>query len=148
LLIVLVLGLLIFSLTGWLRLYLSIQDWQLLVSLGLFPGPLYLAVYGAIIGLFGAAGAVSLWLARPWAPRAVRIGALAAAAWYWLDRLLFTQSASSWTNWPFSAGMTVICLLFVFLVLAVSGERKNLPSPREKPGETVEESTVSHEQNK
>ena len=118
LLVVLVLGLLFFSLTGWLRLYLSIQDWQLLASLGLFPGPVYLAVYGAVFGLFGAAGAISLWLRRPWAPRVMRIGTLAAAAWYWLDRLLFTQSASSWTNWPFSAGMTVVCLLFVFFVLA------------------------------
>ncbi len=121
-LIVLVLGLLFFSLTGWMRLYLSIQDWQLLASLGLFPGPLYLAVYGAIVGLCGAAAALSLWLRRPWAPRAVRIGALAVAAWYWLDRLFFTQSASSRTNWPFSAGMTVICLLFVFFVLARSCE--------------------------
>jgi hypothetical protein len=118
LLIVLVVGLLFFSLTGWLRLYLSIQDWQLLVSLGLFPGPLYLALYGALVGLFGAGAALSLWLRRPWAPRAVRIGVLAAAAWYWLDRLLFTQSLSSWTNWPFSAGITLICLLFVFFVLA------------------------------
>jgi len=117
LLIVLVLGLLFFSLTGWLRLYLSIQDWQLLVSLGLFPGPLYLALYGAVIGLFGAGAALSLWLRWSWAPRVVWIGALAAAAWYWLDRLLFTQTASSWTNWPFSAGITVVCLLFVFFVL-------------------------------
>jgi hypothetical protein len=118
LLIVLVLGLLFFSLTGWLRLYLSIQDWQLLANLALFPGPLYLAVYGAVVGLFGAAAALSLWLRRPWAPRAVQIGTLAAAAGYWLDRLLFTQSASSWTNWPFSAGLTVVSLLFVFFVLA------------------------------
>jgi hypothetical protein len=118
LLVVLVLGLVLFSLSGWMRLYLSIQDWQLLASLGMFPGPLYLVVYGAVAGLFGAVAGVSLWLRQPWAPRAVRIGVLAAAAWYWLDRLLFTQSAASWTNWPFSAGITVICLLFVFFVLA------------------------------
>jgi hypothetical protein len=123
--IVLILGLVFFSLTGWLRLYLSVQDWQLLTSLGLFPGPLYLAVYGAVVGLCGAAGAVSLWLRRPWAPRAVRMGALAAAAWYWLDRFLFTQSASSWTNWPFSAGMTVVCLLFVFFVLVKGSHEQN-----------------------
>ena len=147
-LIVLVLGLLFFSLTGWLRLYPSIQDWKLLTSLGIFPGPLYLAVYGAVVGLFGAAAAVSLWLRRPWAPRAVQIGALAAAAWYWLDRLLFTQSPSSWINWPFSAGMTVICVLFVFIVLPVRRQKK-IPHPsEEKPGEIVEESAVTHEQDK
>jgi hypothetical protein len=125
LLVVLVLGLLFFSLTGWMRLSLSIQDWQLLASLGLFPSPLYLAVYGAIAGLFGAVAVLSLWLRRPWAPRVVRIGALAAAAWYWLDRILFTQSASSWTNWPFSAGMTVVCLLFVFFVLVKGSHEQN-----------------------
>ena len=148
LLIVLVLGFLYFSLTGWLRLYLTILDWQLLTSLGLFPGPLYLAIYGTIAGLFGAAAAVSLWRRWPWAPRVARIGALAEAAWYWFDRLLFTQSASSWTNWPFSVGMTVVCLLFVFLVLAVPGQGKLFLSFQEKPGEIVEESTVPHEQNK
>jgi len=117
-LIVLVLGFLFFSLTGWLRLYLSIQDWQLLTGIGLFPGPLYLAIYGIITGLFGAVVAASLWLRLPWAPTVARTGTLAAAAWYWLDRLLFTQSASSWTNWPFSVGLTVVCVMFVFLVPA------------------------------
>jgi hypothetical protein len=146
LLIVLVLGLLFFSLTGWLRLYLTIQDWQLLSSLGIFPGPLYHAVYGAIVGLYGAAAALGLWLRRPWAPRAVQIGGLAAAAWYWLDRILFTQSASSWTNWPFSAGVTVLCLLFILIVLP-AGRRKKIPhSSAEAPGEIVEESAVPHEQ--
>jgi len=130
LLIVLVFGFLLFSLTGWWRLYLSILDWQLLISLGLFPGPLYLAIYGMITGLFGAVAALSLWLGRLWAPRVARIGGLAAAAWYWLDRLLFTQSASSWTNWPFSAGMTVTYLLFVFLVLAAHRQRKFSIHPR------------------
>ena len=124
LLIVLVLGFLFFSLTGWLRLYLAIGDWQLLTSLGIFPGPLYLAIYGTIAGLFGAAAAVNLWLRQPWAPGIARFGTLAAAAWYWLDRLLFTLSASSWTNWPFSVGLTVVCLLFVFLVLTLPEQEK------------------------
>ena len=124
LLIVLVLGFLFFSLTGWLRLYLAVNDWQLLRSLGIFPGPLYLAIYGTIAGLFGAAAAVNLWLRQPWAPGVARFGTLVAAAWYWLDRLLFTQSASSWTNWPFSVGLTVVCLLFVFLVLTLAEQEK------------------------
>jgi hypothetical protein len=146
LLIVLVLGFLYFSLTGWWRLYLSIVDWKLLVSLGLFPGPLYLAVYGSIAGLFGATAAVSLWLRHPWAPGTARIGALAAAAWYWLDRLLFTRSEASRTNWPFWAGITLACLLFVFLVLAAPRQRKFFLSTQVRPEETAEESKVSHEQ--
>jgi hypothetical protein len=147
LLILLALGFLLFSLTGWMRLYLAIQDWQLLVSLGLFPGPLYLAIYGLITGLFGVAAAVGLWLRWPWAPAVVWVGALAAAAWYWLDRLFFTQSASSWTNWPFSAGLTAACLLFVFLTLPVPRQRKISNSDQEQPGDLVEESVVPHEQN-
>ena len=146
--LVLVLSFLLFSLTGWLRLYLSIFDWQLLISLGLFPSPLYLAIYGMVIGLFGVVAAVSLWLGQPWAPRFAWTGVLTAAAWYWLDRLLFTQSASSWTNWPFSAGMTVACLLFVFLVLAGQKQAKFLHTPQVKPGRMGKESMVSHEQDK
>jgi hypothetical protein len=148
LLIVLVLSFLTFSLTGWLRLYLSIFDWQLLISLGIFPGPLYLAIYGMLTGLIGAVAAVSLWLGLPWAPRIAWIGGLAAAAWYWLDRLLFTQSSSSWTNWPFSAGITVICLLFVLLVLAAQRQREFFHIRQEKPGRMGEESTVTYEQDK
>jgi hypothetical protein len=148
LLIVLTLGFLLFSLTGWLRLYLSFLDWQLLTSLGLYPGPLYLAIYGTITGLFGVIAVVGLWLRRSWAPTAARIGALAVAALYWFDRLLFTQSASNWVNWPFSAGMTLVLLLFVFLALPAPVKGKFFNSSQDRAGEIVEESTVSHEQNK
>ncbi len=130
LLMVLAISCLLFSLTGWWRLYLSIYDWQLLTSLGLFPGPLYLAIYGLITGLFGVITALSLWLGQPWAPGLARIGGLAAAAWYWLDRLLFTQSAANWTNWPFSAGVTLAGLWFVFLVLAAQQQRRFFHAPR------------------
>ena len=147
LLIVLVFGFLFFSLTGWLRVYLSILDWRLLTRFGLHPGPLYLVVYGTITGLFGAIAGVSLWLRRPWAPAVALIGVLAAAAWYWLDRLFFTQSVSGWVNWPFSAGMTLASLLFVFVALPASG-RKIYHSSQDGPGEIVEESAVPYEQNK
>jgi hypothetical protein len=146
LLIVLVFGFLYYALTGWWRLYLSIVDWSLLVSLGVFPGPLYLALYGSMAGIFGATAVVSLWLRRPWAPGTARIGALAAAAWYWLDRLLFTQSEASRTNWPFWAGITLVCLLFVFLVLAAPRQRRFFMAGQGRPEETVEESKVKYEQ--
>jgi len=148
LLIVLAGGFLFYALTGWLRLYLAISDWQVLASLGLIPGPLYLAIYGTAAGLFGMAGAVSLWSCQPWAPGLARVGSLVAAAWYWLDRLIFTRSAASWINWPFSTGVTVICLAFVFLILAAPRQEKFFLSARVKPDRIVKERAVTYEQNK
>jgi hypothetical protein len=128
LLVVLVCGYLIYSLTGWLRLSLSIEDWNLLISYGLFPGPLYLAIVGLITGLFGAGAVVSLWFRWTWAPAVTFLGTLAAAAWYWLDRLFFTRSEASWANWPFSVVITIGLLLFVFLALPLpQKEIKKIP---------------------
>jgi len=120
----LVFGFLILAWTGWLRLYLTLVDWQLLMVIGVRPGPLYLAAYGIVCGAAGLVVAISLFLRQPWAPAAARVTAIITTAWNWLDRILFTRSAGGWTNWPFSAGMTVLCLLFVFLVLAAPAQKR------------------------
>ncbi len=142
----LVLGFLLFSLAGWLRLYLSILDWQLLASFGAFPGPLYLAVSGLIPGLYGVVAAAGLWLGQPWAPPAARIGTLAAAIWYWLDRLFFARSDLSWTNWPFWAGVTVVCLLLVFLILSAPPQRRFFQASLESTQNTAGERKGNDEQ--
>jgi len=120
----LVFGFFILGWTGCLRLYLTLVDWQLLIVIGVQPGPLYLAVYGFVIGAAGLVVAAGLFFRQRWAPAAARVTAIAAAAWFWLDRILFTRSSGGWTNWPFSVGMTVLCLLFVFLVLAAPAQKR------------------------
>ena len=117
-------GFLILAWTGWLRLYLTLVDWQDLMVYGVRPGPLYLAAYGIVFGTAGLVAAVSLFFPQRWAPLTARVTAFVTAAWFWLDRILFTRSAGGWTNWPFSAGMTVLCLLFVFLVLAAPAQKR------------------------
>jgi hypothetical protein len=110
--------------TGCLRLYRALVDWQTLILYEALPGPLYLAIYGFVIGAAGLVVAAGLFFRQWWAPAAARVTAIAAAAWYWLDRILFTRSAGGWTNWPFSAVMTVLWLVFVFLVLAAPAQRR------------------------
>jgi hypothetical protein len=120
----LVAGFLLLGWTGFLRLYLTLVDWQLLMVIGMRPGPLYLAAYGIVIGTAGLVVAAGLFFRQRWAPAAARVTAIVATAWFWLDRIFFTRSPGGWTNWPFSAGMSALCLLYVFLVLAAPAQRR------------------------
>jgi len=116
-------GLLILSLGGWLRLALAISNQAWLEQFGVAPGVAYIAVTG---GLVGAAAALAFWALAAgyrWAPAATRIIVTVLALGYWADRLLFTQSSAAWANWPFMLVLTLVCLGCTFLVLWRSTRR-------------------------
>lgn len=110
---------LLFGLTtaGWARLWVSIQDWYWLGQAGVIPGPGYLAVSGGLWGLAGLAGILWLWQRRPGYAKAGYGLILFFAASYWLDRLIFSRSDGAWVNWPFSAAVTILGLVYAFWVL-------------------------------
>ena len=113
----LLVGLVGLSLSGWLRLYQSISLWADLQAIGVQPGPLYLAVSGALIGLAGLAAALSLWLrTRRAAPVA---GGVVAAwlGWNWIDKLWIASSPLALDNWPFALAASLLLLVYTFLVL-------------------------------
>lgn len=110
-------GLLILSIWGWLRLQQSLAGWDQLTEIGVQPGPLYIAVTGALIGAGGLAAAIGVWMrARPgfWF---ARVFAVAWQAWNWADRLWISSAETARVGWAFALGATVLILVYVFAVL-------------------------------
>lgn len=112
------------SLLGWLRLELALSDASLLTSLGIRPGPAYLAAGGALWGVSGLAGAALMVVSTPWRSVGVRVIGLVFTLSYWADRLAFTRSAEMQVNWPFSLGMTLAGWLLLEWVARTALEGK------------------------
>ena len=103
-----------------LRLALSLLQGQFLGSL---PGvsPLYLALTGLAWAAAGFVLLWGLWRRKRWAPRAVCWGALLYSLYYWLDRIFLSDWLKSRTppaNLAFSAGLTLVILVFIFWTLS------------------------------
>jgi len=116
-------GLLLFSISGWLRLHQAILNWDYLVEIGLRPAPLYLALTGALGGLSGLAAGLSLWLRLRWGVLVAGGVILLWQAWNWIDRLWIASSPAVLANWPFALAATLFILVFTYLVL--SEERRS-----------------------
>jgi hypothetical protein len=68
-----------------------------------------------------------LWKAKKWAPKLMQAVGLTYALYYWLDHIFLMDHPVSGatnairvmlpTNWQFSAGVTVVCLVFMVWVL-------------------------------
>lgn len=100
-----------------LRLVNAVTLWDFLSKLLPFS-PLYLALTGLIGGGVGLILAWGLWKGRGWAPRFTRLASLAYVVYYWLDRLLLSNTDSRRSNLPFSAGATLVLLVLVFWILS------------------------------
>lgn len=107
---------LILSLLGWLRLEQALLNQRLLVQLGAWPGPVYIALGGAVWGLAGLPVALGLWGRRAWAGPAARLAALIFLLTYWIDRLWFSAERAPVFNWPFSLGVSIAWLVLVFWI--------------------------------
>ena len=107
------------GLVGILRLASAVREWGFLVELGVRPGPLWIAIGGALWGLLGF-GAVVLAALRPrgdWNRPAVFLAMLLAAILHWVDFLGFTRPREMLVNWPFGLAVTVLGLVYFFFVL-------------------------------
>ena len=120
----LALGLLLASLTGWLRLQFVINAWDFLIQTGIQPGPPYQAIVGAVWGLAGLICAAGLLLRRRWAPAATRFSVLGLAAWYWLDALALNRSPDTLDNWPYLLAVTLVCVGFTLVVLTLNRQKR------------------------
>lgn len=120
----LIAGLLLLGLNGWLRLWQVVDNWGLLEAIGTRPGPLYLAVSGGVLGLAGLAAGLGLWARSAWSPIAASAVILLWLAWSWLDRLWFSPSPQALVNWPFRLIASLGIVLYTGLVL--SAEKRNM----------------------
>lgn len=120
---VVVLGLLWLALNAGLRLAGALTAWDWLETFGVLPGPLYVAISGAVFMLALAAAAGMLYIRARGFVWAVRGVTLAYALWYWLDRLLLTRDDTTRVNWPFVLAATLILAGYVFMVTATEAHR-------------------------
>ncbi len=103
----------VLSLAGWLRLWLSVVNWYWLANVaGVFPGPFYLAVTGALWGLVGLATLLWVLLRRCRRVLVTFSAILFFALTYWLDRLFFAQVGGVGENVTFAVGITLLGLLY------------------------------------
>ncbi|HEX7395886.1 MAG TPA: hypothetical protein VF313_13240 [Anaerolineaceae bacterium] len=121
---VLVCLLLASGLAGFLRLQAALYSWDVLIQIGLKPGPLYPTLSGAAWGLLSFVAAVGLIFRQRWAPNFTRIGAAGMALAYWIDRLVLTRSSDAQINTPFAAGATALLVFFAFGVLALERQKQ------------------------
>ena len=118
----LALGVLIITVTNLTRFILSLRYWGFLASQP-GPSPLYLVVSGFVWTVAGGCLLWGLWKPASWAPRLMEAGGLTYALYYWLDLLFIRDHPINGapvairtvlpTNWQFSAGVTVVCLVFI-----------------------------------
>jgi len=110
-------GYLLAALFGFIRLLASIINWYWLTFANIAPGPLYLAVTGAVIGLVSLVVLAWIWLGRPGYRLMGTAGALFFALLYWFDRLVVMNSVDRLYNAVFAAGVTVLSLVYITIVL-------------------------------
>ncbi len=118
----LVVGVLIITVINLIRLGLSIRYWSFLSSQSGIS-PIYLTLTGLIWSAVGLYLMWGLWKAKKWAPRLMQAVGLTYALYYWMDHIFLMDHPVSGatdafrlmlpTNWQFSAGVTVICLVFM-----------------------------------
>jgi hypothetical protein len=105
-----------------LRFVQALSQWSFLSSLP-NVSPVYLAISGLVWTVMGLPLAWGLWRGHPDAPKAARILIPLYSLYYWLDRILLKSGSGGLENWPFMAGLTLVLILLVYLILALSGSR-------------------------
>lgn len=105
------------SLQGWIRLGLSIQNWNFYQTLGVYPGVWYLFLTGLLTGfIYLIATGYILFYGRS----SRKISAyllLGGLAVYWFDRIFAAISPESRTNLPFSLVYSSLMTLIAVIIL-------------------------------
>lgn len=122
---ILVAGLLIFSIGGWMRLFMSIQNWTFLQTLNLKAGPFYLITTGFFWGGGALVCAASLWLEKRWSIYLTAGFITIYTIWYWFDRLVMAQSSTANTDILFSIIATIFWLFSAGAILFTLFQRSH-----------------------
>lgn len=122
----LALGVLSITVINLIRFVLSIRYWSFL-SARAGISPFYLTLTGFIWSATGLVLFWGLWKAKIWAPRLMQAMALTYALYFWLDHIFLMDHpvggatgairALLPVNWQFSAGVTVVSLVYMVWTL-------------------------------
>ena len=118
---------------SWFGLFEALRHWDFLHKLPLAVPPLYLALRSAFWGMAGLPLVWGLWVGRKWAWHAAQIAAALYAIHYWLDRLFLADPSAIMGRWPFALGLTIICLVYVYVILRLPLSRRHFKMDIETP---------------
>lgn len=121
LLAILVLSLVVVHLTRFAQV---LRQWAFLTDLPLPVSPAYLAGTGAFWGAAGFPVMAGLWRGSRWAPAAAKGYLLGYGLYHWLEQGWVMANPLRKSNWPFSAGLTIVILAGSFLILSRPKARK------------------------
>jgi hypothetical protein len=122
---------LLWSLIGWLRLFETITIWNLLTRTLTHLEPEYLIFSAISWGIAGLVVAFGMLFRCHWARFAPQ-AALGFVLWFWIERVVLTRAVTSWTNCIFSAGLSLLWLVYTFWV-AYSAEKSGYFFRRRAP---------------
>lgn len=111
-LIIIFLG--IIALMGWLRVYQSIFQWELLLKYDVSPGPWYSLLTGIVIGVVATIGVITGWIRLHWSALYIQACVGLLSIGWWIDYLAFSKSSIALYNLPFRIVMNLLFLIFVF----------------------------------
>jgi len=114
---------LIIAATNLIRLWAAIQYWETLVSIGVSPGPLYIALTGLTWSLVGFYLVWMVWTGRPGSRIAIIVISSLYMVYYWLDRLVF-QSHFPQQNAPFVAGVSILVVFYMIITLLLPSNQE------------------------
>jgi hypothetical protein len=122
----LALGVVIIGALNLARFGLALHYWDFLAGLT-NVSPLYLALSGLVWGLAGGLQVWGLLQGKTWAPRFMRAIALTYVLYFWLDQVFLQDHPMVDAegsirlllpgNWSFTAGLTIILLVFILWTL-------------------------------
>ena len=115
-------GVLTIASLNLLRLVEAVRQWRFLTSLT-GVSPMYLALTGLIWASIGLPLFWGLWRGHARAAKSAPSYVLVFGLYYWLDKIWIANRAISLTNWPVTAALTVIGLIYTFWALRTRASR-------------------------
>jgi hypothetical protein len=107
----------IYASIGWLRLYNGLRFRAYLLSLGVWPDPLYQAISGGLVGaVFTIAGFLTL-IRHSQAAIFIRLAGTVFLTWLWADRVFLSDLPSFLNLLPASLLISLTTLVWMFFLI-------------------------------
>ena len=117
LIIILAIVVLFVAAIHWTKFIMAIQQWDAIESAPTLVSPLYLALIGLGWGIACLPLVWGLWKGKPWAWLGMQIVGVFYALATWADLLWIADPDFVQTRWPFSLGLSLLGLGFLFVAV-------------------------------